>query len=77
MEAEKKAKEEEEKKRKLKAQREMEVARIIGSKSWSGTAGSASARPKRAGTFSNSLLLQMEEKYSRPTDQKKRLKKKK
>jgi len=58
------------KKRKLKAMREMEVADIIKSKTWSGSS-SSSARAgvqnptrQRSGMFTDELLSGMEKKYS-------------
>jgi len=58
------------KKRKLKAKKEMEIANIMKSKTWS--SGKAAEAPigrwdqrERSGTFSNALLSNMEKKYSK------------
>ena len=60
------------KKQKVKAQREMEVANIIGSKEWT---DGGSVRRERAGIFHNALLQNLEQKYS-AMPKRKRLKKK-
>jgi curved DNA-binding protein CbpA len=65
------------KKRKLKAKKEMEIANIMKSKTWS--CGKAMEAPigqwdqrERSGTFSNALLSNMEKKYSKGTSDGKR-----